>query len=193
MARRAPTEGTAPSCWVFGYGSLVWRPDFPFEERRSGWIEGWARRFWQGSTDHRGVPGRPGRVVTLIPSPGDRCWGVAYRISDDVRHAVFDRLDYREKGGYERDEVIVHVSSPGQGGELLRAVVYHAAADNPEYLGHAPTPEIARQILLAEGPSGSNRDYLFQMAEALRSAEEEDTHVFALERAVRAMLDERDR
>jgi cation transport regulator ChaC len=48
-----------PRC-VFGYGSLVWRPAFPHVERRPACLHGWARRFWQGSPDHRGARGRSG-------------------------------------------------------------------------------------------------------------------------------------
>jgi cation transport regulator ChaC len=66
--------------WIFGYGSLVWRPAFPHRRRRPASIRGFCRRFWQASTDHRGTPEAPGRVVTLIESPGDRCWGMAYEV-----------------------------------------------------------------------------------------------------------------
>jgi cation transport regulator ChaC len=164
--------------WIFGYGSLIFRPSFPFEERREAWLRDWARRFWQGSTDHRGVPEAPGRVVTLIPEPGARCWGVAYRIAPERVDEVLNHLDVREQGGYERHHVLLETREPPE----LRAVVYVAGPSNPHYLGPAPLEEIAAVVRSARGPSGSNRDYVRLLAEALFQAGEHDPHVAELVR-----------
>lgn len=164
---------------MFGYGSLIWRADFPFVERRRARLPGFARRFWQGSHDHRGVPHAPGRVVTLIPDSDATCDGVAYAIAPQV----FDHLDHREKNGYERFEVELHLSSGRAPG-----VVYIAPRDNFAYLGDAPLDEIARQIIASHGPSGSNLDYLLELAAALRDLDARDTHVFELETRIRDLL-----
>ena len=166
--------------WVFGYGSLIWRPDFPFLDRRPAAVAGWARRFWQGSHDHRGVPDAPGRVATLVRAPGETCMGMAYRIE----HTVFDHLDYREKNGYER----VAVSMDLEGAGAADGIVYIAPIDNHAFLGDAPIEEMARQIRLSVGPSGRNVDYLLELADALRGLQAHDPHVFALEAAVRSGL-----
>ena len=72
------------SVWLFGYGSLIFKADFPYIERRAASIQGWSRRFWQGSHDHRGTEAAPGRVVTLVPRSEDLDVDLAYSIA----HAV---------------------------------------------------------------------------------------------------------
>ncbi len=168
--------------WIFGYGSLVWRPDFPFADRRQAVIEGWARRFWQGSTDHRGVPGAPGRVVTLVAEPGARCSGTAYRVDDAVIEGVIETLEHREKGGYRREEIEI-VLRDGMPPRVV-GVVYMATPGNPNYLGPAPLDDIAAQVRGSEGPSGHNVEYVTRLAESLRLMEADDAHVFAVERLV---------
>lgn len=161
--------------WVFGYGSLVWRPDFPSIERHPAVLSGWSRRFWQGSTDHRGVPGAPGRVVTLVEQAPGRCVGVAYRLGAD-QEAVLAALDHREKGGYDRREVAL------DGG--LRALVYFATPDNPNWLGPAPVAAMAAQVLRSRGPSGANREYVLRLRDALVALDGLDPHTGALADAV---------
>ena len=168
--------------WIFGYGSLVWRPDFDFIEQAPAAIEGYARRFWQGSTDHRGVPGEPGRVVTLVEAAGARCWGMAYRVDEPVRAQVLGTLAHREKGGYDRIEVELAFAEPGRG--PARAFVWRAVQGNPNYLGPAPLEAIAAQVARSRGPSGPNVEYVLRLAQALREMDVDDEHVFALERLV---------
>jgi cation transport regulator ChaC len=163
LAERLPTPD---DLWIFGYGSLIWRPDFPHRERRAGWVRGWARRFWQGSVDHRGVPEAPGRVATLVPEPGAVCWGMGFRVASEQREAALGALDHRESGGFERLQLPLAFAGSGEPG--VRALVYVAAPGNPNYLGPAPLPAIAQQVRRARGPSGSNAEYVLRLAGALR-------------------------
>lgn len=165
--------------WLFGYGSLIFKADFPFLERRPASIEGWARRFWQGSHDHRGTPERPGRVLTLVESPGTVCAGMAYRVAP----SVFEHLDVREKNGYLRFATPMTFADGGH----EEGLVYIATEDNAAFLGPAPEDEIARHIHGSHGPSGANRDYLLHLAEALRELGADDEHVFGLERRLLAL------
>lgn len=162
--------------WVFGYGSLISRPGFPFRERRLAWVNGWERRFWQGSHDHRGVPDAPGRVVTLAAVPGARCHGIAYRVDADV----FTYLDHREKNGYSRVELQLYFTEQ----QMTDGVVYIGKEGNTAYLGPAPLTEIAAQIRSSVGPSGANIDYLRELARALRQLRIHDEHIFTLEAMV---------
>ena len=167
--------------WIFGYGSLVWRPAFPHRERRAAFIEGWERRFWQGSTDHRGVPGAPGRVVTLVPCEAKTCWGMAYHVSGEDVAATLDQLDHRERGGYARRNVTLEFRD----GERVDGLIYVATPANHNFLGPAELTEIATQVRDASGPSGTNQEYVLRLADALREIDAEDPHVFALEALLR--------
>lgn len=173
--------------WIFGYGSLIWRADFPFAERRPARINGFVRRFWQGSTDHRGVPGAPGRVVTLIESPAASCWGIAYKISPRDAEDVMAHLDYREKGGYVRRHIDVHFADAAREALSAPGLVYHATESNPNFLGEAAATDIALQIHRSIGPSGHNREYLLELEAALRDHEVEDEHVYAIADALRRL------
>lgn len=165
--------------WLFGYGSLIYKTDFEFLERRPAWLRGWSRRFWQGSHDHRGSPEAPGRVVTLVRDPDATCRGVAYRVTP----AVFVHLDHREKNGYTRIAETFGLDD----GSCVEGVVYVADTGNEAWLGPASEHAIAHHIAASHGPSGSNRDYLLHLAQALRTLGAEDAHVFGLERELLAL------
>lgn len=166
--------------WIFGYGSLVWRPAFDHVDQRPAWVRGWTRRFWQWSTDHRGVPDAPGRVATLLERPGEVCWGRAYAVDPTKEHAILAALDHREKQGYDRRVVdLGFADGPG-----LPGLVYVATPDNPSFAGETPLPELAEIIASRVGPSGSNREYLVELASALRAMDVVDPHVLALEALV---------
>ncbi|WRX30519.1 Glutathione-specific gamma-glutamylcyclotransferase - like 1 [Theobroma cacao] len=156
--------------WVFGYGSLIWKAGFNYDDRLVGFIKDYRRVFYQGSTDHRGTPEYPGRTVTLEPADGEVCWGAAYKISkkEDKENAIM-HLEVREKQ-YDKKAYLDFFTDP--------------TATTPAISG------VMVQIIHAEGPSGPNRDYLFQLEKALLQLGCKDKHVIGLANEVRRILSE---
>lgn len=180
--------------YIFGFGSLIHSPGFDHvdDKRIVGFIRGYRRVFWQGSTDHRGVPGAPGRVVTLEPDPTGVVWGVAYRLagSRGQQQRTLQYLEWREKQYDVRAHVEVFTAEQSCVAPVT-ALTYIASSDrqhNPNYLGPAPLPEIAAQIAASAGPSGPNCEYVFKLADAMRGMSIDDPELFLLESLVRAEL-----
>jgi cation transport regulator ChaC len=119
--------------------------------------------------------------VTLLPEGNNAiCWGTAYELEWDTVGAVVEHLDYRERGGYAREDVDIHFNPR----ESVQGTVYIATTDNENYLGETDIHAIATQIARSVGPSGANTEYLLRLAQALRDMGADDPHVYELERTV---------
>lgn len=161
----APGE-TAPAAagdlWVFGYGSLMWRPGFPFEEQAAGRLLGRHRRLCVVSRHHRGSAERPGLVMGL--DRGGSCRGVAYRVPATAAEATLAYLDEREIAHYpvyRRAVLPVVLDGDGDGGRRrVAAVTYVVDRADPDYAGHLTVGQQAAIVAVAHGLSGANRDYL---------------------------------
>jgi glutathione-specific gamma-glutamylcyclotransferase len=156
----------AEDLWVFGYGSLMWRPGFATIERQRATLTGWHRAFCISSTHHRGTMLRPGLVLGL--DRGGVCEGVAYRVAGAVSREVLGYLRARElvNGVYREIRTPVRLAD----GRVVRALAYIVERAHPSYAGAAPLAIQARMIRGARGLSGDNLDYLVNTVGHLRAA-----------------------
>ena len=122
--------------------------------------------------------------MTLVPDDDATCWGIAYRVAEPEWQAVVRALDDRESGGFERYELEVCFREPDRAS--VHALVYVASEGNANFLGPAPIDQMVAQVRRARGKSGSNSDYVEQLAGALRELGAPDEHVFALADAIEA-------
>jgi len=173
-ARLTASAERSDSRIVFGYGSLIWKVDFPYERRFPCHIHGpFARRFWQKSADHRGTLEFRGRVATLIrrrrgelaESEGHSgILGVAYVIPQGDVEKVLAQLDFRERHGYTRDIATVVDTD----GTSYQSHVYYNAGEGGACVWEEPVETTAAVVARASGPSGSNLEYVRMLAHALR-------------------------
>ena len=159
--------------WIFAYGSLVWRPGFEFEHSILAELRGWKRQFSQQSPDHRGTPELPGRVLTLASDEQASCQGIAYRVAASQLDLIVDYLDVRESGGYSRQFVNVDLND----GRQVRALTYIALPDNPHACSGEPLETLIELIKTRHGPSGSNLDYVVNLAKSLAAHGIEDAEL----------------
>lgn len=178
------------SLWIFGYGSLVWKPDFKYRRSMVGYVKGYKRRFWHGDNFHRGNDQLPGRVVTLIEDDDAHTWGVAFEVTGAQVEESLKYLNVRETvcGGYSTKMVDFHADDESQ--PPVQALLYIATADNPLYLGSASPEEIGAQIAVSRGKTGHNLEYLLRLAQFMRSScpHVDDHHLFAVETAALAVV-----
>ena len=174
--------------WVFGYGSLIWRPAMAYVMRRAARVTGWSRRFWQASTDHRGTVESPGRVLTLVESD-QQVWGAAYAIARSEWPAIDAVLDVREQQGYARLTVDVELAAAERAGPIVETVpglLYIATPANAYFIGPEPLEATAEIVRRSHGPSGSNLEYVVQLDLALDAMGASDPEVRALTERLRS-------
>jgi cation transport protein ChaC len=147
-----------PVLWVFGYGSLMWRPGFAYEEVRRATLMGFRRCFCIYSSHHRGSPERPGLVLGL--DRGGACHGLAFRVTSERRAATLDYLRAREQVSGVYRETLVPVMLDGEQGREVLALAFIVERAHPSYAGQLSLAEQAHLIRGARGISGANLDYL---------------------------------
>lgn len=144
--------------WVFGYGSLMWRPGFVYDEVRRATLVGYRRSFCLYSTHHRGSPERPGLVFGL--DRGGTCHGMAFRVAAERRIRTLEYLTAREQISGAYRDTLVPVWLEGEPREEVRALAYIVERRHPSYAGRLSLEEQACLIRGACGISGPNLDYL---------------------------------
>ena len=143
--------------WVFGYGSLMWRPGFEHSDRQRAKIHGFHRAFCVYSHVHRGTRERPGLVLGL--DNGGSCRGVAYEVAPHDARATVEYLIRREM--VTRVYMPRWVPATLADGRRIRAHTYTAAHNHTQYAGKLALEEAARLIRHGVGRSGENPEYLF--------------------------------
>ena len=149
--------------WVFGYGSLMWKPGFDYCESVPGRIYGFSLRLCLWSTRYRGTPRQPGLVAGL--APGGSCRGMAFRLRDNEHESVFEYLYEREMISKAYHPVVkpVHL----QNGEAVNALVFASDRNHRQYAPKMSSSEIVAIIRGASGPMGSNTEYILNTVEHL--------------------------
>jgi len=158
--------------WVFGYGSLVWQPGFPFRERHIARLSGFSRSFCMRSIHHRGTVSEPGLVLALDRDTAGFCDGVAFRVAAGNGLATIEYLRERELVSSAYLEQIHPIRLAD--GTQTQAVCYVIDEDHVQYCGGLDPEEQARIIAKAVGGRGPNTEYLYNTASHLNELGIED-------------------
>lgn len=150
--------------WIFGYASLIWRPEFDAAEHRPALVHGWHRALRMRSRVNRGTPQQPGLVFALLP--GGACRGVVYRMRPDSAEAELDRLWAREMPTGVYDARLLPCRT-AQGPVV--ALAFTLSRRSEACLPRLPDDEVCHILRHAHGRYGSTMAYLAETAAALRA------------------------
>ncbi len=150
--------------WVFGYASLIWRPEFDAAEHRPALVHGWHRALRMRSRVNRGTPERPGLVFALLP--GGACRGVVYRLRPEQAEAELERLWAREMPTGVYDARLLPCQTAHG---TVTALAFTLSRRSEACLPRLPDDEVCHILRHARGRYGSTLDYLAETAGALRA------------------------
>src|ERR1700749_1980507 len=153
--------------WVFGYGSLMWRPGFDFIERLQARLIGEHRALCVYSFDHRGTPEKPGLVLGL--DRGGACRGIAFRVAARLRDRTIQYLREREQTTNVYREVMRSVWLHDEARQRVSALTYVVDRGHVPYAGRLSLAEQLRHVLQGHGRSGNNRDYVLSTVKAIEA------------------------
>jgi cation transport protein ChaC len=153
--------------WVFGYGSLMWRPGFEYLEKVPARLIGEHRALCVYSFDHRGTPEKPGLVLGL--DRGGACRGIAFRVAPQLREATIEYLRAREQTTHVYREVMRSVWLNNEAQQRVSALTYVADRSHVQYAGRLPLAEQLRIVRQGHGRSGNNRDYVLATVKAIEA------------------------
>ena len=165
--------------WVFGYGSLMWRPGFSFLERVEARLIGAHRALCVYSFVHRGTPERPGLVFGL--DHGGTCRGMAYRVAAAERASTIAYLRAREQVTMVYRECLRRVWLKGEPERQVTALCYMVDRSHPQYAGRLSLEQQLHHVRQGHGQSGANRDYVVATVAAMEALglRQSDLHLLA--------------
>lgn len=152
-----------PEFWVFGYGSLMWRPDFPYIDAQRVLVHGYHRTLCALSTGHRGTKEKPSLIVGL--DRGGSCLGRGYLVAPKDVENVRAYLRGREQksGVYEPRHITINLND----GRKYQALTFAVCRTSPLYTGKLPFERQVELVLQGNGRSGTGLEYLQSMVEHL--------------------------
>ena len=179
----ADSEFSGGDLWVFGYGSLMWRPGFEYLEKRQAKLIGEHRALCIYSFHHRGTPEKPGLVLGL--DRGGACNGMAFRVAEKQRMETIAYLREREQVTTVYREVIRSVWLDGDARERVSALAYVTDRSHVQYAGRLSIDAQLHLIRQGYGQSGPNSEYVVSTVEALERAGYRDANLHRLVTALR--------
>ena len=179
----ATVDGQGDGCWLFAYGSLMWRPEFPVAERRIALVRGYHRRFCLWQWRHRGSDAAPNLMLAL--DSGGSCSGVAYRIDPPGLNEKLTPVWRRELmgDGYQARWVTAETD---QG--PVRAAAFVVNRGGARYAGRLAEEAVADTIARARGHSGTGAEYLLNTAAMLEEMGLRDRMLWRMQGLVAARL-----
>jgi cation transport protein ChaC len=173
--------------WVFGYGSLMWRPGFDFIERVPARLIGLHRALCVYSFGHRGTPERPGLVLGL--DRGGMCRGIAFRVAAAEREKTVAYLRAREQVTTVYLETIRRIELEEHARRQVRALCFMTDRSHVQYAGRLTLAECVHHVRQGHGSSGANRDYVLETVQALEALGYRETQLHLIAERLSSAID----